>query len=741
MKPAHPPEAGSSDVELLARSERGDGRHRVLKLRLDGRPAVLKCYGRKTARTRACLRQFGSLALVGKSSISPRGRRRTEAEALALWRREGFDVPRVLAEAPPPGFEGPGLLLEWIRGESLADLLRHRRGSPEGRRAILGRFAALLGKRHARALELREPRLLFEHPTLEHVLVEGERLVHIDLEIVFRRRRSLERIVRREIAGFLHSLAKTSGDEFPSLLDAVVEGYPDRDRLVRVLVDLRRFRAVPVSPWLEAAQCLLRSARRYRKRSGLVESLDRALGKSPVSNLESEESTMRSVLALLACLALAAAPAVARAQTESTGAQPAGEAAAEAPADTEASSDLWVKVQTFDLENLFEIRIPEDELTFDFGGRFVLDFMKYSYANDRHSGLEVDDLRLTLDLHVGPFRFWVEPDFLGVDTLRNLWEAWASFQEDPTFRLSVGQFRVPLATEFATREEHLPLVGYSFPSYLDGRYDVGVRVDGTVLDEGLWYQGAMTVGNGFDLEGERYTNPQFSARLTAHPFRWIDAGWEPLEGIYVGVGLAVSPDGDIPLVLANPFESIVFRTGRLDGDSTWWRHLEAGWALGPVRVGWETVTGAVNDVPVGGGRTEDFDQLGAWTAYASWNLTGENQLWKDGGWTNPEAPDSEEPNRIKIGDWAEIRVPRGRWEIGARYSNADMDRGLFDYGFATYDTSTQEVRTFTLDLFWSPNPAMRLGLGWVKTIADDDIAAFGGTDRDSSYVARLEIAF
>lgn len=366
------------------------------------------------------------------------------------------------------------------------------------------------------------------------------------------------------------------------------------------------------------------------------------------------------------------------------------------------------------------------------GGRIVVDAIKYGHANERDSGLELDDARLVFEGGYGDFRFRVEPDLVGTDTRDNLFEAWGAYEIDPALRLKAGQLRVALSSEFATREEDLPLVGYGFGPYLDGRYDVGLRADGCVLREGLWYEATATAGRGFGLEGDRLDNPQYSLRIVSHPFRWIDAG-DAFDGFFVGLGLAYSPDGDVPVVVTNPFESVVFRTDDLDGDSAGWRHIEVGYYTGPVRVAWERVVGTVNDVPVGGGLTEDMDQITSWTLAGSWNITGEDQAWARGAWTRdltdtPAWPDAES-------------IFPGRWEVAARYSNADIDRALFDYGLATYDPSTQEVRTFSLDLNWFPHEKLRAALGWVKTIADHELTTFGGTDRDSSFVLRMEVNF
>jgi phosphate-selective porin len=215
--------------------------------------------------------------------------------------------------------------------------------------------------------------------------------------------------------------------------------------------------------------------------------------------------------------------------------------------------------------------------------------------------------------------------------------------------------------------------------------------------------------------------------VATHPFARLGQGRSILSGFYLGAGFALLTDFDDPVIITNPLESRIFKTGDLDGDSGQWLHLEAGYHHGPFLIGIEDMTGSADDVPVAREDDEDMDELTAWVAYVSWNITGEEQRWEKGGWKTA-APSRD------AGLW-------GRWEIAARYSNADIDRDLFDYRLADYAVSTQECRAFSLALNWYPCRYSRLSLGWVKTSADDDIKAFDGEDQDSSFFLSLQARF
>ena len=398
---------------------------------------------------------------------------------------------------------------------------------------------------------------------------------------------------------------------------------------------------------------------------------------------------------------------------------------------TDTNHGLYIDFNYKDLE---PIVIRKGDFNLEIGSRIALDAIKYGYANERHSGLEFDYAALIISGQFKSLSWRIEPDLVGRNTRRNIYDAWGALAICPELRLTAGQFRVALGSEYATHEEYLPFAGYGFTSYLDGRYDVGLRIDGDLLKSILWYEATATMGEGFDLEGERLESPMYALRLVGHPFGWIKdktGFWHSLQGFFVGVSIAHTTDFDDPIRLATPFESRVFKTRDLDGDSGQWIHYEFGYHRGPFRLAYEHVSGTADDVPVGRGRKEDMDQLTSWVVYASWNITGEEQVWKSGGWVKPAKAPSGKSGFFDF-------LP-GRWEIGARYSNADIDRDLFVYDYTYYGQSTQEVRTFSLNLQWQPRDQVRFSVGWVKTIADQDLVTFGDTNRDSSFLLRFEL--
>ncbi len=249
--------------ELLARSARGDGRHLVARIELGGRPAVLKLFGRKRDPLREWLRDFGQRVLVGKTGMAPATRQRTERESLEAWRAGGFDVPALLdwplpAEVPPHR-----LLLEWLPGDLLSARVCWPHVAREEKERLLARLAREVARRHGRALERREPRLVQSHATLAHVMVvpaatgpqagavaaAGERLVTFDFEVAWARRSALERLVALEVGQLVESIASFAPTEqIGPLIGAFVRAYGESERLRGLVATVRRGRVPLLAP-------------------------------------------------------------------------------------------------------------------------------------------------------------------------------------------------------------------------------------------------------------------------------------------------------------------------------------------------------------------------------------------------------------------------------------------------------------------------------------------------------------
>ncbi|MFI5316339.1 MAG: hypothetical protein ACHQ6T_11610 [Myxococcota bacterium] len=237
---------GGLDAVLLARSARGDGRHRVVSLRLGGRDVVVKIYGRKRPRFATAMREFGHRFLVGKTGLAPSTRRDTEARLLALWRAHGFAVPEAPPLELPEPIAEPYLVLGRVEGPTVDARLRDPAAPAVALEAGMARFGAEWSRRHALAEQLGEPGLVHAHPGFTHLIDGGGAWTTFDFEYAYTDVRRVEQLVAVEIAGFVASLCRASGARAAPLLRALVEGYTDRRRLECVVAQgaVGRFRAL-----------------------------------------------------------------------------------------------------------------------------------------------------------------------------------------------------------------------------------------------------------------------------------------------------------------------------------------------------------------------------------------------------------------------------------------------------------------------------------------------------------------
>lgn len=252
------------EAEVLAQSRRGDGRHRVLKIELGGRPVVLKLFGRKRSVLRERLRDLGQRFIVGKTGMAPSVRCRTERETIELWRRHGFDVPALLDVELPPEVPHPRLAFEFVEGGLVTRYLASREVFPQHKRTLIERLAREWSRRHALAIRLREPRLIQAHAFFGHLIRSPRepgrppRIVTFDFEVGWARRGAVARLASLEIAQYLESLHRwVRPEEFEPLLESFVRAYPDRARLARVAPDARRGKV----PWLAPLSALARRVR------------------------------------------------------------------------------------------------------------------------------------------------------------------------------------------------------------------------------------------------------------------------------------------------------------------------------------------------------------------------------------------------------------------------------------------------------------------------------------------------
>lgn len=370
------------------------------------------------------------------------------------------------------------------------------------------------------------------------------------------------------------------------------------------------------------------------------------------------------------------------------------------------------------------------------GARAAVDAVRHDPRNVRDSEVRVDvaDVRLHVRHETG-YEGRAVLDLVGIDTRGGFREAWVGREFERWFRVRGGLQPVSIGIEGSVPDAERSFVRPSFPAYIADQTDWGLRVDGEYEDGFLGYFVAATAGEGFDRNGERRVQPLVAARLQSYPFRGVSI----VDGFFLSGGILHGFDYEGHLDVTNPGRNTLFTVSRIEGEESQYLDLGYGLDLGSVRVWHEWLKGGVRGVDVPGGGEENFaEQITAWTAGASWFVTGEmrdQRLYREG-------PDPVEPLRPVLADPDDPETTGwGALELAVRYSNGDIDRRFFDLGFTSYTQSSQEFRTFTGAVNWYPIEQARVTAEVVRTIADQTPAAFESHGRDTTFLLRLEFGF
>ena len=267
-------------------------------------------------------------------------------------------------------------------------------------------------------------------------------------------------------------------------------------------------------------------------------------------------------------------------------------------------------------------------------------------------------------------------------------------------RLSAGLLPIALGVEDSFSDESRSLVGYpSFASFLSGRTDLAVELDGELAEGLLSYDLSYAFGEGFDRFGQRRGDPQIAGRAVSYPLRFVDAGVDVgpyhlplLSGFFVSFGYAWLFDYDAHLDVATPLRNKLFDTERLDGRSgeTW--DLGFGVDFGPLRIVHETVKGGISDLLLPSGIREDIehDEITSWHVLVAWRITGEPYD------SRPFRQRDCAGRRRRAGrSTARARQPGwGAFELAVRYANGDIDRDLQTFGLIAINPSVPRPENF-----------------------------------------------
>lgn len=129
------------------------------------------------------LQQDGRTYLVKRySGENPRERLACEKLSLGLWTDAGFKVPAVSTLEIPELRGTDYLVIEFLKGPTLQELLKDAAVGLDEKWELLSRILADNCRRQCRAVAQREPRLLHPDPNSSNIICVGRECYFIDFE-------------------------------------------------------------------------------------------------------------------------------------------------------------------------------------------------------------------------------------------------------------------------------------------------------------------------------------------------------------------------------------------------------------------------------------------------------------------------------------------------------------------------------------------------------------------------------
>ncbi|MFH2000767.1 MAG: hypothetical protein ABIK28_13880, partial [Planctomycetota bacterium] len=194
--------------------------------------AVLTVYDGDRNLVQDISKSLGNILVNNQTSFRPLARWTTEYDCLKLWRQAGFrvfdtyDDVKVTGCVPELGYT----LFEYVEKPTFVNYFADTRIPLNERLEMWKRFLPVWHRRHALAVETREPRLIHENGDLKHVMIMDDgQFLFFDFEMCYRSPARVREFVAREILAYLKSLGKTVGaDDWETFLAATAEGYPDK---------------------------------------------------------------------------------------------------------------------------------------------------------------------------------------------------------------------------------------------------------------------------------------------------------------------------------------------------------------------------------------------------------------------------------------------------------------------------------------------------------------------------------
>lgn len=376
-------------------------------------------------------------------------------------------------------------------------------------------------------------------------------------------------------------------------------------------------------------------------------------------------------------------------------------------------------------------------------GRYLLDDAGFA-ATDKTGGPDTWQLTRVRPIIEGTlynlvdFRF--TPDFGQGRTV--IQDAYVTARLNPALRVTAGKFKAPFGLERLQSANDIRFVARAYPTSLSPNRDIGLALEGDLLDSRLSY--AVSYTNGVIDGGSSDTltdvdvddDQDLIVRLFSNPFASSDAF--ALRGLGIGIaGSYIEQVGTVTQPLLPSFRTppqqtfFRYRTGatatisngeRIRWSPQFYYYLGGFGLLGE----YVQVSTDVSRTTTSGMRTGTINNNG-WELAASWFVTGEEAAFR--GYT-PLSTFS--PGK----SW-------GAFELTVRYHELDVDDEAFLGGadsFADPAASATKAATAEVGINWYLNQNLKWVLNYGVTRFDGGVAT-GDRDDEKFLLTRFALGF
>ncbi|HVY70576.1 MAG TPA: porin [Verrucomicrobiae bacterium] len=291
-------------------------------------------------------------------------------------------------------------------------------------------------------------------------------------------------------------------------------------------------------------------------------------------------------------------------------------------------------------------------------------------------------------------------------------EAYLNAKLWPQFQIQAGKFKEPVGLERMQTDANLMFTERGYPTQLVPNRDVGIQLQGDLLDGTLSYAAGVfngTTDGGSDDVEIADDDKDVAGRLFARPFKNTDI--VALQNLGIGVGGTYgNQEGSVSkYVSPGQQQFFSYRSGSGAGvpnvvsDGAHWRVTPQGYYYyGPFGLFGEYVISNTRVRQAGGGAgAGSFASLQntAWQVAGSYFITGE-----DNGWI-PSSP--RKPLNFNGEGW-------GALELVARFGQLDLDKDTFPI-YASAATSAQQAASWGVGLNWYLNKNIKTSLDYEQS--------------------------